>query len=202
MNHNGGFDPTSDDVPTEAAVVRSLYRSVEDRPEVINLGFAFVTFGREISCIWDTALSRVGTQTVVVAPAGNQYRDYPRFPAALGATTDWHRAYPNVIGVASSINRQKSRFTNYGPWVKCSANGEKLHSTFLTVYRAPEDGPDVRLNFRGWAEWNGTSFATPRVVAAVANRIVRGVTPLAAWNLLSRGRTRDPDLGFILDDIP
>jgi len=194
-DHNGGFKPTADDFPTEAAVVRSLYQSVP--AEVIDLGFAFVTFRNQISLVWRTALAWVGQSTPVVAPVGNQSVNWPpRYPAALSAV------YPNVIGVASSQMGTRSAFSNHGAWVTCSANGENVHSTFLAAKGVPEDSDgSTQLTFHGWAEWNGTSFAAPKVVAAIANGITTGVDGLAAWKNLIAPLTPVQDLGYVLDKL-
>jgi hypothetical protein len=207
VNHNGGFDPTADDFPTEAGVVRSLYQSAADPdrlPEVIDLGFAFRTYGDQISCVWDVALVRVGSTTPVVVPAGNQDSERQRYPAALRLL-----GHDNVIGVASSVNGTKSRFSNYGPWVACSAKGERAQSNFLIVRTVPEDADrdSPPLDFRGWAFWDGTSFATPRVVAAIAKRIGPDRDGMQVWHDLTYGR--DPHhldshghhLGFVLDRV-
>jgi len=200
-NHNGVFDRASDDFPTEAAVARSLYRSAG--AQVVNVGFAFRAFSDVISRVWEVSLRRVGETTPVVAPAGNQDDSGPRYPAAL------HLTHKNVIGV-SSIHAAagqlpaKSDFSNYGPWVTCAAGGENIQSWFpLAIDVVPEEAPGGgKKHFGGWATWNGTSFATPRVVAAIANGIVSGLAPTKAWAALTKPAEKDPDLGYVLESLP
>jgi Subtilase family len=105
------------DFPTEAAVARSLCRSMSfgpgKNPHVIDIGFAFLpwTTGMDdgtflpandvVSAIWERAFEYVGTQSpkvVVIAPAGNQQSSLRRYPAALAKKG---AAFANVVGVAS-----------------------------------------------------------------------------------------------------
>ena len=203
-NHNGGFEPASDDFPTEASVARSLCLS--GGADVINLGFAFVAFDGGISCAWELAMNQLGTGPIVAVPAGNNASSIKRYPAALGAN------YANVVSVGSidgiDVNGtpKKSGFSNYGPWVKVSARGSKVVSTFLRVDMPVEDDPipfwHRSRNFaNGWAEWNGTSFATPKVVAAIAGEVAKGnPTDIALQDVLNSG-TPDPsgNLGRVLN---
>jgi hypothetical protein len=202
LNHNGGFDKNSDDFPTEAAVARSVCLSFGS--PVINVGFAFRSFDNRISCLWETALRMIGPDTLLVAPAGNQSSSDERYPAALHATHD------NVIGVGSFSAVENgvptiSEFSNYGPWVACSALGDNVESTFLHVKMPVEDdeGPGGDKNFKSnnWARWNGTSFAAPKVVAAIASRVAGGMTPLDAWTDLTTGLVADGNLGFVLEGV-
>ena len=132
---------------------------------------------------------------VVVAPAGNQGTATipcidPHYPAALS------RTHPEVVGVASleTTGNARSSFSNSGtaanPWVTCSAVGEQVRSTFLGVNLPPEETnpPDVPggghdfEGHHGWAIWQGTSFAAPKVAAAIANRLQSANnTGIAAW---------------------
>jgi hypothetical protein len=220
-NHNGAFDPASDDPPTEATVARSLCRCVQDGAQVIDVGFAFVT--GDVSCIWDAAfqylagLSKPGSAPMVIAPAGNQDSTVPRFPAALAtivpaAPTDPH-LFQNVVGVASMDSAadwppNRSCFSNHGPWATCAAVGHNVVSTFLNVNMQLEDGgpppadegipecsgskwsfPATKQDFTkhgGWATWNGTSFATPKIVGAIAAQLAAQplLHPVDAWKAL------------------
>ena len=201
-NHNGGFDPASDDFPTEASVAHSL--CVGGGADVINLGFAFVAFDGGISCAWELAMNQIGTGPIVAVPAGNNSSNIKRYPAALSAN------YANVVSVGSidgfnaNGTPRRSGFSNYGPWVKVSARGSKVVSTFLRVDMPVEDDPipfwpRSRDFANGWAEWNGTSFATPKVVAAVAREVAKGnPTDIALQTVINSG-TPDANLGHVLD---
>jgi thermitase len=210
-NHNGGFAPDSNDFPTEAAVARSIIMSQQETPaKVINVGFAFTALDDEISGVWAAAFELIGPDPLVVAPAGNQDVSFPYFPAALNTT--YPGRFPNMIGVASILTAPgvapvRSSFSNYGPWVTCAANGEAVESTFLHVRMRVEDDssliPRVQdFTKNSWASWNGTSFATPKVVAAIASQIASsGAEPYAAWQALATAPTGplpiDPDVGIM-----
>jgi hypothetical protein len=92
-----------------------------------------------------------------------------------------------------------SEFSNYGPWVACSALGDNVKSTFLHVDMPVEDddgpGGDKDFTSNSWASWNGTSFAAPKVVAAIASRVAGGMTPRDAWADLTSGLVPDGNLG-------
>jgi thermitase len=215
-NHNGGFAAHSDDYPTEAAVARSL--CVSAGADVINLGFAFPAFQDIVSCAWPVAFEQIGKSTVVVSPAGNQESPTARYPAALN--TQFRDRYPNMIGVGSTdrpgagaVRRRRvwrpmsyavpnsGLFSNYGMWVTCSANGNDVPSTFLKVKMPVEDPPlsavlfsliNKSRNFlNGWATWSGTSFAAPKVVAEIANRIPTAGSPMNAWLALRAEGVQD-----------
>ena len=58
--------------------------------------------------------------------------------------------------------------------------------------------------FKGWARWTGTSFAAPKVAAAIAREAyasnIPGDTANAAWQRLSHwGKYRHPDLGIVFN---
>jgi hypothetical protein len=200
-NHNGAFLPTGDDLPTEASVIRSLCRC-RGKADVINVGFAFTAFDNTASCAWDIAFKVIGEGAqgpVVVAPAGNQASSTPRYPAALHYT--YPDRYRNVIGVGSTGDARdpgipleyRKAFSNLGEWVTCSANGANVHSTFLKVNMKVEDGDDQELDFASsWAWWNGTSFATPRVVAEIVNVMIEQDLPAPkAWEWLRDNESVD-----------
>jgi len=199
-NHNG-FDPSTDDFPTEATVARSLcVAGLQDLPKVINVGFAFYAYDSvnadqsqpQISRIWETACEYIDDEAstgtpVIVAPAGNQASDVaPLYPAALWTKATTAPALANVVGVASidaNPAGSRSSFSNYGSWVTCSAVGSKVHSTFLHVDMRLEDADSLEsadFTHNSWAIWNGTSFATPKVVAAICNELAEDVSPKEA----------------------
>jgi len=217
VNHNGGFGSTKHDFPTEAAVARSL-GEVGDA-KVVNLGFAFNALDGMSSCAWEVALKQIEDGgAIVIVPAGNQDSTGKRWPAALAG------AHPNIIGVASidkpdgEGKTKRSTFSNHGDWVAASAIGRGVVSTFLRVKAAPEDDPantrgadgkkpdSVKVyDFKtGWARWNGTSFAAPRVVAAIAEKLAdlpSGTSAKGAWDAVAGAGKPDPakQLGVVLD---
>jgi hypothetical protein len=126
----------------------------------------------------------------------------PYFPAALGALFPNDVNFENVKGIASLKPKSfgASAFTNRGRWVRGSAVGEQVASTFIPVgpvhcEDASSDTP-MQTFSSSWALWQGTSFAAPRVAAAVAARLSPTVDPSRAWAALTAtAAAEDPQLG-------
>jgi hypothetical protein len=209
-SHNAGFDPSSIQFPTEAAVARSLWQSqMSMGGGVIQLGFAFLPYQGIPSTAWDTAFGLTDPDDVIVAPVGNQGDTAARYPAAFFrppalaapfASTSVQK-FPHVIGVASvNTSSHPSSWTNRGSWVACSTGGENVASTFLDWNDPIEDpNPGQSTNFSGWAKWSGTSFAAPRVAAAIVNfQMMNGGTPAAALHYVFTGQPTDPTLAKML----
>ncbi|GIG88110.1 S8 family peptidase [Plantactinospora endophytica] len=107
---------------------------------------------------------------VVVAAAGNDGNRVNRFwPAAFaGAELPWSN---RIAAVAAHDGERLCTWSNAGPWVSVAARGQDVASTFINH---PEFFPT------GWAQWSGTSFATPRVAAEVVRQIAAGMSAPAA----------------------
>lgn len=159
---------------TVTAALRKLLAAVDNKTLIINLSLGSYTMDDAGSLTVHRLLAEaMANGVVVVASAGNDSIRRPMYPAAL----------PGVIGVAA-LNRQgaPARFTNFGSWVRACSLGTDIVSMFGS-------GDDVREDFRqkfeGWARWSGTSFAAPRVVAALArHRLTTGATLDEAVNTL------------------
>lgn len=153
-----------------AELVRLALRPKEERPHLVNLSFGgYSPLGMEVLADAIAALHRAGT--VVVASAGNDATCIPTYPAVL----------PEVVSVgALDENERPATYTNYGPWVRACTRGTDVVSLFFDGFNGAEppglDGRDAD-DFGGWAVWSGTSFAAPRVVAALARRVHDGRTP-------------------------
>jgi hypothetical protein len=201
-DHNGALvwnDDADTPVSTEASVARSLWK--HRAASLIHVGFAFPTlpnaelapnttdkFGPP-SWTFELVLRGIARETVVVCPAGNQSCPLPQYPAAF------HVHHENVVGVGSlSPSQTRSSFSNYGPWVACCTEGESVLSTFIQGFSGPTEEADPpgavpgshphKQFTTGWARWSGTSFAAPKVTAAVANRVDGTTSPLAGWHAL------------------
>jgi hypothetical protein len=115
----------------------------------------------------------------------------------------WPAAMPDVVAVASTGRfRRPSPWSSRGEWVDVLAHGAGVESTFFTGFTSkPPRGRDAE--FKGWARWSGTSFAAPRLAAAVARRMAedRGLSPRDAYEALERERGRQPT-GPGADDFP
>jgi len=173
---------------TEVAIAHAMLRRCDT--DVIQCGFAFPTlddypslpFAAVMAELRQPSAPRNG-RVAVVAPAGNEQSARPYWPAAL----------PDVIGVASTNRRGNARawFSNWGDWCDCCTRGEHVYSTFVYWHGSVEGEPlsDIE-HFRGWARWDGTSFAAPKVSAAIANVVAGssgGTLPMDAWNQLIAG---------------
>ena len=126
---------------------------------------------------------------LIVASAGNNGSTRPSFPAAL----------PEVVAVGALDGNGRAPFSSYGSWVDACAPGVNVVSTFFTHF--DEDVLGFSRRFRGWARWSGTSFAAPKVAAAIAQRMyLRGCSAREAWAQLSSWqRARHPDLGVVFN---
>jgi hypothetical protein len=154
--------------------------------DVILCGFAFPTVGNHPSLPIKAAIDVLTGPNAprpgiaIVAPAGNSESPIPQWPAA----------FEDVIGVAATDRRERARasFSNWGPWLDCCARGEYVLSTYID-YSGPIEGePDA--TFTGWARWQGTSFAAPKVAAAIAAAVAAdpSIEPVDAYaNLITGG---------------
>lgn len=115
----------------------------------------------------------VASGVVVVAAAGNDANQNPKYPAA----------YASVIGVAASESGDgRASFSNYGAWVDVAAPGQGILSTYVGG---------------GYTNLSGTSMATPHVaglagllrarmgpaasVAEIRDRIRTHCEPVGDW---------------------
>jgi hypothetical protein len=231
ISHNGSFveadigDPVDTPLPTEASVARSLWGVLQqpvDGPHVITVGFAFPTLPyappvgapRDGPPSWTlkAALDTIdkNDDVMIVAPAGNQGCTVPQYPAAFSLT------YPHkVVGVGSIHpgTHHRSDFSNHGRWVACCTEGEDVFSTFVTWSGPTEEAEPGGVvpsnppkNFTGWATWQGTCFAVPKVAGALAEHVANaGGSLSAAWVAITAPPRKSPpelDMGVRLDGLP
>lgn len=171
----------------ELSVARMLLES--GGAAVVSCGFSFPTLDGHPSVPFTSvmqAFEAADLDLAVVAPAGNESSDRAYWPAA----------HPRVIGVAATNRRENRRawFSNWGPWVNCATRGEAVRSTFIYWDGKVEGVPSYESeDFDGWARWDGTSFAAPKVAAAIASLVAqRGVTPGVAYGQLVGGTGGHP----------
>jgi subtilisin family serine protease len=135
------------------------------RPVILSLSFGGPAPERP-GYLREAVARAIAAGIPVIASAGNDGVCTPQYPAA----------FTGVIAVAALGPDGPPRWTNYGDWVDACAPGVDLVSTFFDRF----DGNFPTINsydpdcFTGWAEWSGTSFAAPVVVAAVARELVCG----------------------------
>lgn len=158
-------------VGTEAELVRALDR-LDPSVQVVNLSLGGFTVRDRPPVALRAALERALSvpDRVAIAACGNDGNRTDRFwPAAFAATG--HPWSDRIAAVAAHDGQQICEWSNAGPWVTLAAPGQDIHSTYIT---------HDELFPSGWAQWSGTSFATPRVVAEVAARIAEGSSAAAA----------------------
>jgi subtilisin family serine protease len=152
----------------EVSVARSVLQFAD--ADVISCGFAFPTLDGHPSIAFSAVMDVLAGPhaprrgVAVVAPAGNESSPRPFWPAA----------HPDVIGVASTNRMGNARawFSNWGPWADCCARGQDVTSTYIYWHGPVEGEPLTEIEtFVGWARWDGTSFAAPKVTAAIAELV-------------------------------
>ena len=188
-----------DGVTDELRLLRGLSRlraqAHEHRTpvDVISLSLGCYTHDDKPSPVLEHGLNSFGHETVVVACAGNFSSDRPYWPAAM----------KRVVAVASLDAKgvDRAEFSNYGWWVDASTVGQNVVSSFFS-FDGPVGSSPTPEDFTGYATWSGTSFAAPRVAAAIAARAAAHNVPAAAAaaELLDPTEHRSmPDLGVLVD---
>jgi thermitase len=144
--------------------------------DVLNLSLGGYSLGDEPPVLLGAALDRFlsGRDRLVVAAAGNDgVTGTPFWPAAFaGADVPWR---DQVVAVAAHDGTAVCSWSNTGPWVTVAAPGADVVSTYI-------NHPDFST---GWAAWSGTSFATPHVVARIAEAAHPGGVVAAAKQVRS-----------------
>lgn len=156
---------------TVASGLRALRRSAQQRGESVDV--VVLTSGCHTAddrCPDVLAAElRAMAPGVVVAAAGNH------------ATTRlfWPAAVPEVLGVAATgADGKIAAFSNTGDWVDAAAPGVDVRSCFVRM--AAGGGRSF-----GYARWSGTSFAAPRVAAAIATALQVDRNPARARELVA-----------------
>jgi subtilisin family serine protease len=181
-------------------IAKALKRVIDEVPgvDVVNLSLSGYTSDDKPPITLDAVLLNEiqgrPQRPVIVAAAGNNASCRIAWPAGL----------PGVIGVAALDSVGRAWFSNFGPWVRACAPGVDVVSTFLTADPAvaEKSGFPVPPGLAGWATWSGTSFAAPKVAAAIARHMSdHGVDASAAAQALVNqyGLFRIPDLGTVVN---
>ncbi len=129
-------------------IAKAVYFATSNGADVINLSLGSPSRSRLLQEVIKGATAK---GVLVAAAAGNSNSTVPQYPAAgdgLVASAD------GLVAVTSvSQYEKKSDFANYGIWVDIAAPGEGIRSAFpVSVY----------------ANWSGTSMATPFVSGQAA----------------------------------
>lgn len=195
--HNDGDGDEAD----IANALQRVFDAVADKSRlIVNLSFSgYYEDDVEPPMIAFWIRELVAAGAVIVAAAGNDGACRKKYPAAM----------PEVISVAALGPCGPAGFSNHGPWVEACAPGEDLVSEFFSQFDGAyepiiaDSVPDID-DFHGWAMWSGTSFATPAVVAALAELVETYDCPaqVAVHKLLRRpGLFRIPDYGVVVNRI-
>jgi subtilisin family serine protease len=145
-------------VASESEVGEALLAAAD--ADLINCSFSGPTQDNEPPAAIERALAQLGSETVVVACAGNLDTDRPQWPAAFERVIA-----VGAVGRDGAQPWRRASFSDYGEWVDCAAPGVAIESTFL--HWPPEGGTDPVV-FRGFASWSGTSMSCPKVTGAIA----------------------------------
>ncbi len=141
----------SDGQGTVFAVAEALYDAVAAGADVVNMSFG--TSDKVESKVVSKALKDAAKRGVlVVAAAGNDSDDKPRFPASVDGVT--------AVAATNPGNSALASYSNRGPWVDVAAVGNELV------------GP---LPGNQYGTWSGTSLSAPLVAGQLA--LLRSADP-------------------------
>jgi hypothetical protein len=192
-----------DGIGSELQVAAAMVRAVKDDGcQVLNLSLGGqtpdnvppVAVAAALDVIAEIERKR-GAEVVIVAAAGNYGDDLPCWPAA----------FSKVVAVAGlDPGLRPTEWSSRGDWVDCAAIGQGLCSTFVAGRESSvfDPNPDV-FPPDAWAVWNGTSFAAPQVVGAIARLSQEtGIAVQAALARLLRAGRPVPGFGQALRILP
>src|SRR5579885_1828538 len=158
---------TNSGTTTCSAIASGITWAADHGARVINMSFSGTSPCTGEQSAIDYAWSK---GAVLVAAAGNNSSSAPEYPAA----------YSNVLGVTATLQDDSiDSFSDYGSWVKLSAPGCNLYTTY---------------NSGSYAGACGTSAAAP-VVAGVAGLVMAANPALSNAQVASLIEQNADDLG-------
>jgi thermitase len=142
-------------------IAKAISFAQRNGARVINLSLGSSSYSKLLQEMIENAITN---GVVVVAAAGNSNSETAHYPAAGNGIA----ALVEGLVAVTSVDRyeKKSWFANYGRWVDIAAPGEGIRSAF------PVDK---------YANWSGTSMATPFVSgqAALIHKVYGPLDPAA-----------------------
>jgi thermitase len=140
------------------AIAKAIIFAQDNGADVINLSLGTTSNSQLLRKVIEDAVKKDRTKkgvvvkngVVVVAAAGNSNTDQRHYPAGDNLVSS-----ADGLVAVTSVNKegQKSDFANYGAWVDIAAPGDGIRSAFPTSV---------------YANWSGTSMATPFVSGEAA----------------------------------
>ena len=147
-------------IGTSFTIAKAILYAQSNGANVINLSLGSSNRSRLLQEVIEDAIKN---GVIVAAAAGNSNSALPHYPAAgdgvAAASADGLVAVTSVDSYA-----KKSDYANYGSWVDIAAPGDAIRSTFPTSV---------------YANWSGTSMATPFVSgqAALIHQVYGSLAP-------------------------
>ena len=180
-------DDADTPLPTEASVARSLWEHrrrrdqrrlrVPDAPER-----AAVPTGRSVRAP-ELDLRARAARDAAHDGDGRAGREPEQPHAAVPRRVRPRRTRTSSASARWGRRRSASTSRTTAPWVDCCTGGENVLSTFVRAGAVRPRTPSRRASGRrrapdegftsGWALWSGTSFAAPKVAAAIARLVTR-----------------------------
>jgi hypothetical protein len=166
---------------SEETIASAMIRAALDGVHVINLSLGVERVNGVVPPALEAAVKQIQSlddPPAIVASAGNNGTEEPVYPAA----------FDDVVSVgalqAVEVTGQTpagADWSSHGTWVRCSAVGEGIVSTFVKGQEDPHFGGNDVYPQDSWAVWSGTSFAAPQISAHIAKKCRDdGVSPQAA----------------------
>jgi len=130
------------------SVAQGIIWAVDNGAKVINMSLGNYA---QAEFLHDAIKYAYDRDVVLIAASGNDNTDRPGFPAA----------YPEVFAVAATTNnKEKASFSNYGDYIDVAAPGDSIASTYIGGQ---------------YAALSGTSMASPHAAALAG--LIRSVNP-------------------------
>ncbi len=170
----------------DSSVFAALTDAAKDKPDVVNMSWGSYRTDCHFP-IATTTFVRNHDDILFVAAAGNDGMDHRWYPAALaGDQQVEHVVSVGAYDTTGPGAPHLAPFSNFGDWVVAYAPGVDVLTDYVSglSYRYV-DGTESLM--WGAANWSGTSFAAPAVLAAIVAATGDQERPLDTWKRLRQG---------------